>query len=47
MKYFIISLMLCAVVGCAQKNPFPPDVSGQLQPVNTPSIMQELGNVQN
>lgn len=44
MKYFIISLMLCVAVGCAQQNPFPPDVSGQLQPVNSPTMIQELSH---
>lgn len=45
MKLFIMTMMLCALAGCAQQNHFPPDVSGQLQPVNSATIIQEVGNV--
>lgn len=45
MNRFIIFMMVCILAGCAQKNHFPPDVSGSLQPVNSSSIMQELDHV--
>lgn len=45
MKNLILIVMLCAVTGCAQKNPFPPDISGPLQPVNSAAIIQELNHV--
>ena len=45
MKRFIIFMMLCTLMGCAQQNHFPPDVSGDLQPVNSASVMQEVNNV--
>lgn len=45
MKPFIIFMMLCTLTGCAQHNPFPPDVSGKSEVINTPAIMQEVGSV--
>lgn len=45
MKPFIIIMMLCSLAGCASHSPFPPDVSGTPEPVNSPAIIQELGNV--
>lgn len=45
MKPFIISMMLCVLAGCAQQSHFPPDVSGQLRPINSTTVMQEINHV--
>lgn len=45
MKFFIIPMMLCALAGCAQHRHALPEVSGDLQPVNSPSVMQEVNHV--
>ncbi|WP_413741650.1 hypothetical protein ACL2XO_23700 [Sodalis sp. RH15] len=42
MKLSIFLLMLCTLTGCAQHKDTLPPVSGEPQPVNTPSIIQEL-----
>ena len=45
MKPFIIFMMLCSLTGCATRSPVLPPVSGNAEPVNSPSIMQEIGHV--
>ena len=45
MKYSIIFMMLCALMGCAQQKDAPPQVSGSAEPINSPEIMKELNNV--
>lgn len=42
MKYSIIFMMLCALMGCAQQKDALPKVSGTAEPVNSPAIMEEL-----
>ncbi len=42
MKFSILLLVLCALVGCAQHQGDLPPVSGDPQPVNSPAIIQEL-----
>jgi hypothetical protein len=42
MKLSIVFLMLCVLTGCAQHNVTLPPVSGDPQPVNSPTIIQEL-----
>lgn len=44
MKFSIFLLMLCALTGCAQHQGDLPPVSGELEPVNSPAIIQELTN---
>ncbi|WP_413740324.1 hypothetical protein ACL2XQ_09710 [Sodalis sp. RH14] len=44
MKLSIFLLMLCALMGCTQHNATLPPVSGEPQPVNSPSIIPELTN---
>ncbi|WP_275234099.1 hypothetical protein [Pantoea ananatis] len=45
MKRFIAFILLCALSGCASQNNNLPAVSGQPEPVNSPQIMKEFGNV--
>lgn len=45
MKSCILLMMLCTLAGCTAPSPFPPDISGDLQPVNSPSVIQEVNNV--
>ncbi|HDZ2573193.1 TPA: hypothetical protein RSS24_003003 [Klebsiella pneumoniae] len=42
MKFGILLLVLCALMGCAQHQGDLPPVSGDPQPVNSPAIIQEL-----
>ncbi|MCS4273684.1 hypothetical protein M2416_004177 [Raoultella sp. BIGb0132] len=42
MKFSILLLVLCALTGCAQHQGDLPPVSGDLQPVNSPAMIQEL-----
>jgi hypothetical protein len=42
MKLSIVFLMLCALMGCVQHKATLPPVSGDPQPVNSPTIIQEL-----
>ncbi|SCX56562.1 hypothetical protein SAMN02927897_03318 [Kosakonia sacchari] len=42
MKFSIVFLMLCILSGCAQFQHDLPAVSGDLQPINSPAIIQEL-----
>lgn len=44
MKRLIAFILLCALSGCATQNNLPA-VSGQPEPVNSPQIMKEFGNV--
>lgn len=43
MKSSLLLLMLCALTGCVQHGGLPP-VSGDVQPVNSPAIIQEMTN---
>ncbi|MDO1683484.1 hypothetical protein Q2346_22765, partial [Escherichia coli] len=45
MKKIISLVLLCTLAGCVQKAPLPPEVSGELVPVNTQAIMDEVKNV--
>lgn len=45
MKFFIIPMMLCALAGCVQHGHALPEVSGNLQPINSSSVMQEVNHV--
>lgn len=45
MKYSIVFLMLCALMGCAQQKNALPAVSGNAEPVNSPALIKELNNV--
>ncbi|AFI89712.1 hypothetical protein [Pectobacterium parmentieri] len=42
MKSSLVFLMLCVLMGCAQRQRDLPPVSGDPQPVNSPAIIQEL-----
>lgn len=42
MKFGILLLVLCALTGCAQHQGDLPPVSGDLLPVNSPAMIQEL-----
>ncbi|MEQ9844028.1 hypothetical protein [Pectobacterium brasiliense] len=42
MKSSLIFLMLCVLTGCAQRQHDLTPVSGDPQPVNSPTIIQEL-----
>jgi predicted small lipoprotein YifL len=44
MKRLTALFLLCALTGCAQKNNLPA-VSGSAEPINTPQIIKEFGNV--
>ncbi|HDX9051766.1 TPA: hypothetical protein ACHJX8_004443 [Yersinia enterocolitica] len=44
MKLIGIFLMLCALTGCAQKNPLPSEISGSLEPINSAQVMNDVEN---
>lgn len=44
MKFSLLLLMLCALAGCVRHNGGLPPVSGEPQPVNSPTTIQELTN---
>jgi hypothetical protein len=44
MKLTCLFLMLCALTGCAQKDPFAPAISGALEPINTSRVIHDVGN---
>ena len=37
-----LSMVMCLLAGCAQRNTQLPPVSGNPEPVNSPAIIQEL-----
>lgn len=43
MKLTCIFLMLCALTGCAQKNPLPP-ISGSVEPINSAKVISDVEN---
>ncbi|MFP1821042.1 hypothetical protein [Lonsdalea quercina] len=44
MKFSLLLLMLCALTGCVRHNGGLPPVSGESQPVNSQTTIQELIN---
>ncbi|HCM9655490.1 hypothetical protein KK010_23005 [Enterobacter mori] len=44
MKYSAILILCAFLIGCAQKVVIAPYVSGKVEPVNSPQIIQELSN---
>jgi len=42
MKFSLLLLILCALTGCVRHNGGLPPVSGEPQPVNSPTTIQEL-----
>ncbi|AJJ53067.1 putative triF protein (plasmid) [Yersinia pseudotuberculosis IP 32953] len=44
MKLTCIFLMLCALTGCAQKNPLPPEISGSVEPINSAKVISDVEN---
>lgn len=42
MKLTCIFLMLCALTGCTQKSPLPPDISGSLEPINSAQVINDV-----
>jgi hypothetical protein len=44
MKLSAIFVLCALLIGCAHKAELPPDISGKVEPVNSPQIIQELSH---
>ncbi|HGW3102672.1 hypothetical protein ACUTFT_22435 [Citrobacter freundii] len=42
MKIIIALALACALTSCASHSPLPPDVSGELIPINSPEMMKNV-----